>query len=97
MKNDKENGLSISLNMSNSTTLDSFVDNQSALRASLAKNFNTEANFTLDFNMQGQDSNNSGSNTQQDRQHNRNSHDEAVMMQNMDNNETQESTVSDYM
>lgn len=52
IKNEKENGLSISLNMSNQNTLDSFVDNQAALRAALARNFNTDSNINLSFNMQ---------------------------------------------
>ncbi|WP_419769160.1 MAG: flagellar hook-length control protein FliK [Candidatus Marinarcus sp.] len=65
IKSEKENGLTISLNMSNSATLDSFVDNQSVLRAALVKNFSDETNFSLDFNMQGgegQSSNNDSSN-----------------------------------
>ncbi len=61
MKSDKDSGLSISLNMSNSSTLDSMVDNQGALRAALAKNFSTENSFSLDFNMQNQ--NNDGGNS----------------------------------
>jgi hypothetical protein len=52
IRNDKESGLSISLNMSNVATLDSIVDNQGALRAALAKNYNKSSNINLEFNMQ---------------------------------------------
>ncbi len=58
MRSDKDSGLSISLNMSNAATLDSFVDNQATLRAALAKNFNTTENINLEFNMQDGQGNN---------------------------------------
>jgi len=64
MKSDKESGLSISLNMSNNSTLESMIDNQSTLRAALAKNFSNEGNFSLDFNMQKQNDGNENSNQQ---------------------------------
>ena len=71
MKSDKESGLSISLNMSNSATLEALVDNQAALRAALAKNFSTESAFSLDFNMQNQnsDSGNSENGNKESNQH----------------------------
>lgn len=70
IKNDKESGLSISLNMSNVATLDSFVDNQAALRAALAKNFNTNTNINLEFNMQdgGQQQGNNGQHNKKQQQ-----------------------------
>lgn len=76
IKNEKDNGLSISLNMSNQNTLDSFVDNQGALRAALARNFNTDSNINLSFNMQEdgaeQQASSSNSNSgQQDQQNSR--------------------------
>ena len=98
MKNDRDNGLTISLNMSNNATLDSFVDNQASLRAALAKNFNNETNFTLDFNMQEQNSgNNDASNSGQNRQEGRSSKEETTVSQNLTNSENQESANSDYM
>lgn len=51
MKSNKENGLTISLNMSSSTTLEAMEESQSMLKAALAKNFNGDMNFSLDFNM----------------------------------------------
>jgi hypothetical protein len=69
IKNDKDNGLSISLNMSNVATLDSIVDNQGALRAALAKNFSTNANINLEFNMQeGKQEGNSGQHNKKQQQ-----------------------------
>lgn len=66
MKNDKENSISISLNMSSSSTLDAFVDNQAALKDALSKNFNnSQTNFTLDFNMQDQGQNQSSDNQEE--------------------------------
>lgn len=70
IRNDKENGLNISLNMSNVATLDSIVDNQGALRAALAKNFNTNTNINLEFNMQEgkQEGQNSGQHNKKQQQ-----------------------------
>ena len=65
MKNDKENSISISLNMSNSNTLDAFVENQSALRDALNRNFNNnQTTFNLDFNMESEGSQNQSFNEQ---------------------------------
>jgi hypothetical protein len=76
MKSEKDNGISISLSMSNGSTLDSFLDNQAMLRAALAKTFNDAGSFALSFGMQqgnssgsqagtGSEQSNSGSNTAQ--------------------------------
>jgi flagellar hook-length control protein FliK len=54
MKSDKENSIAISLNMSNSATLDAMNDSESSLRNALAKNFGEDTSFSLDFNMQGE-------------------------------------------
>ena len=53
MKHDKENGLSISLNMSSQNTLEVMNENESTLRSALSKTFLDESEFSLDFNMQG--------------------------------------------
>lgn len=97
MKNDKENGLTISLNMSNTATLDSFVDNQASLRAALAKNFDTNANFTLDFNMQDQNSNTRNKENNQNNQNTNSSNQDLTEVQDVMNTENQESLKTDYM
>lgn len=75
MKNDKENGLSISMNMSNSNTLDSFVENQNTLREALNKNFNNnETTFELDFNLQDQNPNQSNQQDENQNKENNESH-----------------------
>ncbi|PLY06270.1 MAG: hypothetical protein C0625_09905, partial [Arcobacter sp.] len=73
MKNDKENSITISLNMSNSNTHDSFVENQGVLRDALNRNFNNnQTTFNLDFNMQNENSNNQS--FSEDNQHNKQDH-----------------------
>ncbi len=59
MKNNKsENMMNISLNMSHNSTLETFNDNKTILQNALGKAFNTsEGNFSLDFGMQNQNSN----------------------------------------
>jgi len=65
MKADKENAISISMNLSQSSTHDTFVENQSMLRDALNRNFNnTQTTVSLDFNMQNESSNNQSSNEQ---------------------------------
>ena len=71
MKNDKENSISISLNMSNSNTLDTFVENQNTLRDALNKNFNNnQTTFNLDFNMGNESSSNKSFSEQENNKNN---------------------------
>ena len=98
MKSDKENGLSISLNMSNNSTLDSFIDNQSSLRAALAKNFDSNMNLSLDFNMQNQNSSNENSNNQNSGNENtKNNNDDESIMANNNQGNKEEDVDSNYM
>lgn len=65
MKNDREGGgLNISMNMSNSSTLDAIVDNQSVLKEAITKNFNNETEVNFEFGMQSENQNNSSENNQ---------------------------------
>ena len=66
MKNDKDNGLNISMNMSNSNTLDSFVENQLTLRDAINRNFNNPTSVNFEFSMQDENSSNTSSNNQQE-------------------------------
>ena len=49
MKQDKSSGLTINMSVSNIATLELLMENQNMLRNSLAKTFNDNANFNLDF------------------------------------------------
>ena len=64
MKNDKDNSLSISMSVSNNSTLDAMVDNQNVLRNSLNKTFEDTTKFNLDFNSNEQNNNQSSNNNQ---------------------------------
>jgi hypothetical protein len=65
MKTDRENAISISMSLSQSSTHDAFVENQSMLRDALNRNFNNpQTTISLDFNMQNESSNNQSSNEQ---------------------------------
>lgn len=59
MKSDKNNALSISMNVSNNATLDALVDNQNILRNSLNKTFDENTKFNLDFSSSNQSNNQS--------------------------------------
>ena len=54
MKNDRNNGLNISMNVSNMTTLDALIENQNLLKNSLTKSFDENTAFNLDFNSSNQ-------------------------------------------
>ncbi|NQY92620.1 MAG: flagellar hook-length control protein FliK [Campylobacteraceae bacterium] len=97
MKSDKEGGLSISLNMSNSATLDALVDNQSALRAALAKNFNTESAFSLDFNMQNQNTDSGNSKNENKESNQPNNLGRGSLLSNNEQGISQEDVDSNYM
>lgn len=74
MKNDKENSISISMNMSQSSTLDAFVENQGVLREALNRTFeNQQTSFNLNFNME-EGSNNSSYQNQDDSNQNNQKH-----------------------
>lgn len=96
IKSDKESGLSISLNMSSVATLDSFVDNQSALRAALAKNFNANTNFNLEFNMQ--DGQQQGSANQQGKKQQQQNHRATNdILESLSSNNESTTKVTNYM
>ncbi|MCK9336428.1 MAG: flagellar hook-length control protein FliK [Arcobacteraceae bacterium] len=69
-----DNSLSISMNMSNSSTLESVVANQNELRNALSKTFDDKHTFELDFKLDSDSSSNSNNssfeNTQQEQQNN---------------------------
>lgn len=78
MKSDRDsNGINISLNISNSSTLDAFANNETGLRNALLKSFDSDTEFNLSFasddstssDSQSQDSN--SSNQQQNQQNRR--------------------------
>jgi len=59
MKSNKAtNSISVSLNMSQNSTLETFNDNKNVLQNVLNKIFTSDTSFNLNFSMQGDDSNN---------------------------------------
>jgi hypothetical protein len=61
MKNDRNNGLTISMNVTNNVTLDTLMENQNMLRNSLNKTFDEGTKFNLDFSSSNQNNNNNQS------------------------------------
>jgi hypothetical protein len=60
MKSDKDSGINISLNISNSSTLDAFIDSQNNLKNALNKTFDEGTKFNLDFSSSNQNNDKSG-------------------------------------
>ena len=71
MKNDRNNGLTISMNVTNNVTLDTLMENQNMLRNSLNKTFDEGTNFNLDFSSSNQNSSNQSSNANEGQSNNR--------------------------
>ena len=71
MKNDRNNGLTISMNVSNNVTLDTLMENQNMLKNSLNKTFDEGTKFNLDFSSSNQNSNNQSSNANEGQGNNR--------------------------
>jgi hypothetical protein len=98
MKNDKNNGLSISMNISNPTTLDALMDNQNVLRNSLNKTFDENTKFNLDFSSSNQNDNqssNNQSNQEQNRRFERQMDTQSVLQLKEENKNREENI--DYM
>lgn len=53
-----DNSLSVSMNLSNSNTMESFVENKALLQNAIQRQFNETSNITIDFGMQNQNSEN---------------------------------------
>ena len=71
MKNDRNSGLTISMNVSNNVTLDTMMENQNMLRNSLNKTFDEGTKFNLDFSSSNQNSDNQSSNAHEGQGNNR--------------------------
>ena len=73
MKSNKaDNSLNISMNMSNSSTMEIFADNRGSLQSALAKHLNENSDISLNFGMQGDSSNGNFNNPNQNNNKNQN-------------------------
>ena len=54
-----DNTLNVSMNLSNSNTMESFIENKTVLQNAIQRQFNDSSNLTIDFGMQNQNSENS--------------------------------------
>jgi hypothetical protein len=98
MKNDKNNGLTITMNVSNNVTLETLIENQNVLKNSLNKTFDENTKFNLDFSSSNQNNSNQSSNNEQ-----RNSRqfeqqmDTKSILELQEENKDREEKVIDYM
>jgi hypothetical protein len=100
MKSDKNNSLSISMNISNNNTLDALIDNQNVLRNSLVKTFDEDTKFNLDFSSSSQNNNQSNNQSNKDNQNNQNRFEQidtqSVLKLKEENKDREEKSI-DYM
>ena len=57
--NKVDNSLSVSMNLSNSNTMEAFTENKALLQNAIQRQFNESSNVSINFNMQDQNSENS--------------------------------------
>lgn len=100
MKNDRNSGLTISMNVTNNVTLDTLMENQNMLRNSLNKTFDEGTKFNLDFSSSNQNSNNQSSNANEGQGNNRRFEQQmdtqSVLQLKEENREIEEKSI-DYM
>jgi hypothetical protein len=92
--NKVDNSISVNMNMTNSNTLDTFSDNKSVLQTALMRNFNDSSNVSLNFGMQGDNSQNSFEqfNQQQNQNQNKDSNKDQISSNTAIVNEEEEIT-----
>ena len=97
MKSTKDNGINISLNISNTATLDAFIDSQSSLKNALNKTFEDGSSFNLDFSS-SDNQNNDKSNNQEDTDNSFiNKSDTQTILESREKNLESEDRNTDYM
>lgn len=101
MKNDKHNGLTISMNVSNNVTLDTLIENQNVLRNSLNKTFDENTKFNLDFSSSNQNSSNNSNQSSNSGQGNNRQFEQQMdtrsILELQEENKDREEKVIDYM
>ena len=97
MKNDKDNGINISMNISNSSTLDAFVDSQNGLKSALENTFEEDADFNLDFGSGENDSGDQSSNNGENAQKSFSRSNTQSILELRENNQTSEDKNLDYL
>ncbi len=83
---ERDSSLSISMNLSNSKTLDSFIDNQSSLKDALSRTFEGQTSFNLEFNMEENSSGQSDFDQEETSAQNRTLHSSSQILESRENN-----------
>jgi hypothetical protein len=83
---ERDSSLSISMNLSNSKTLDSFIDNQSSLKDALSRTFEGQTSFNLEFNMEENSSGQSSFDQEETSNQNRALHSSSQILESRENN-----------
>ncbi len=74
------------MNLSNSKTLDSFIDNQSSLKDALSRTFEGQTSFNLEFNMEENSSGQSSFDQEETSNQNRALHSSSQILESSENN-----------
>ncbi len=93
--NKADSNISVSMNMSQSSTLEILEQNKSSLQSTLQKTFNSESNLSLDFNMQ--DNKNDGFENSKDKNSDKSKDDDEILNDNTNEEDDVLEENKDYM
>ena len=95
--NKVDNSLSVSMNLSNSNTMEAFTENKVALHNALLKQFNETSNVSIDFSMQDNNSENEFSQFNQNSKENNDGEEQNNESKSNDREEQEIIETNDYM
>ena len=91
-----DNSLSVSMNLSNSNTMEAFTENKVALQSAIQRQFNDGSNVSINFNMQNQNSDSQfNQSNQENKQNNQNTN--SNEKESLANEEQEIVETNDYM
>ena len=97
LRNEQKNSISISMNMSNSSTKEVLIENQSSLKDSLSKAFSGQTDFNLNFDLNEQSYEESKNNESFNEELTNNSDSTSIDLENLDEKEKELKDTSNYM
>ena len=95
--NKVDNSLSVSMNLSNSNTMEAFTENKVALQSAIQRQFNETSNVTINFNMQDQNSENEFSQFNQNSKDNKQNQEQSDDLESANIEEQEIIETNDYM
>ncbi|MDC0932349.1 hypothetical protein OAR97_00745 [Arcobacteraceae bacterium] len=95
--NKVDNSLSVSMNLSNSNTMEAFSENKVALQSAIQRQFNDSSNVSINFSMEGKSSDNEFTHGNNNQDHNNQNNNQNADAESNNNEEQEIIENNDYM